>query len=220
MATETRIKNLKEQVYEILKSNILTGVYKPGERLHELEIAGELNVSRSPVREALKQLIGEGLLESIPHKSITVKKFSEKEIIDIFEFRSITEKYSIEKTIENLNDEIRETLERFKNELIEKNKAGDLIDYIQTDSELHQYIIKSSGNTVLYNAVINILTLMGPFREISLGSTKRFSESLDEHLGIIDGILDRDFKKAWGWCESHLQKASEEVLIYLSSKSS
>jgi DNA-binding GntR family transcriptional regulator len=87
MKAEKRIKNLKEQVYEILKSNILTGVYKPGEKIHELDLANELNVSRSPIREALKQLIGEGLLESIPHKSITVKKFSEKEILDIFEFR-------------------------------------------------------------------------------------------------------------------------------------
>ena len=91
------ISTIKDQVYEVIKENILNEHFKPGQRIQELEIAKQLQVSRSPVRSAINELIGEGLLESIPNKSVRVRKLSQKEIVDTFEFRLIIEKYAVKK---------------------------------------------------------------------------------------------------------------------------
>ncbi len=213
-----RMKTIKEQVYEKLKSDVLNGIYKPGERIQELVIAKKLNVSRSPVREALKELIGEGLLVSVPNKSITVKKLSAKEIKDIFDFRNITEKYAIEKTIENIDERIIKKLESIKSEFIKLYQDNDLHRYCKVDSEFHNYLIKSSGNILLHQVVGNVMALIEQFRVISLSSNRRFEESIDEHVTIIDNILKKNKEAACTICSRHLDLAKEEIISYLNSK--
>ena len=90
-----KLATIKEQVYEIIKDKILSGELKSGDWLQESKLAESLNVSRSPVREALKELVGEGLLENIPNKGVFVKTLSIKDIYNIFEFREVMEKYAI-----------------------------------------------------------------------------------------------------------------------------
>ncbi len=213
-----RMKTIKEQVYEKLKSDILNGTYKPGERIQELKIAKKLNVSRSPVREAIKELIGEGLLVSVPNKSITVKKLSVKEIKDIFDFRNITEKYAIEKTIDNLDDRIIKRLESIKSDFKKLYEDDDLHRYCKVDSEFHNYLIKSSGNALLHQVVSNVMALIEQFRVISLSSNQRFEESIDEHVTIIDSILKKDKKNACSVCIRHLDLAKDEIISYLNNK--
>lgn len=209
------ISTIKDQVYNIIKANILNGNLKPGERLQEKKIAEELNVSRSPVREAIKELIGEGLLESIPNKSITVKKLSKKDIIDIFEFRSIIEKYAIENAIKNITEETIKILDEILNELKESYNSNDVDKYIRADIKLHDTLIYLSENMVVYKAFINIFSIIQPFRIISLHSKKRFEESYLEHKGIIEGLKEKDSEKAWKYDSVHLQLAKEEILNYL-----
>ena len=71
------ILTIKDQVYQIIRDNILSEQLKPGDRINEVQIAKDLNVSRSPVRSAINELIGEGLLESIPNKFVKVRKLTE-----------------------------------------------------------------------------------------------------------------------------------------------
>lgn len=210
-----QITTIKEQVYNVIKDNILNGYFKPGEKLQENKIAEELNVSRSPVREAIKELIGEGLLESIPNKSITVKKLSNKDIIDIFEFRSMIEKYAINKTISNLTEEKVKRLDELIEELEESYNANDFHEYCQVDVSIHNEIIFMSGNMVVYNAIKNIFSLMQPFRIISLHSQKRFKESFLEHKEILEGIKEKDFERSWKANSNHLKLAKEEIIKYL-----
>jgi DNA-binding GntR family transcriptional regulator len=210
-----QITTIKEQVYNVIKDNILNGHFKPGEKLQEKKIAEDLNVSRSPVREAIKELIGEGLLESIPNKSITVKKLSNKDIIDIFEFRSMIEKYSINKTISSLTEEKINRINELLKELEDTYNANDLHAYCQVDVNMHNEIIFMSENMVVYNAIKNIFSLMQPFRIISLHSKKRFEESFLEHKEILEGIKEKDFERAWKANSNHLKFAKEEILKYL-----
>lgn len=210
-----QITTIKEQVYNVIKDNILNGYFKPGEKLQEKRIAEDLNVSRSPVREAIKELIGEGLLESIPNKSIYVKKLSNKDIIDIFEFRSMIEKYAIDKTILNLTEEKIKRLDELLEELEESYKANDFHEYCQVDVSIHNEIILMSENMVVYNAIKNIFSLMQPFRIISLHSPKRFDESFFEHKEILEGIKEKNFERAWNANSTHLKLAKEEIIEYL-----
>ena len=213
-----RMKTIKEQVYEVLKKEILEGTHKPGERIQELQVAERLNVSRSPVREAIKELIGEGLLVYIPNKSITVKKLNIKEINEIFDFRNITENYAIRKTVENIDDKIEEKLNRMKTDLIRLHDDKDLHKYCRVDSEFHRFLIESSGNELLYRVVGNAMALIEQFRVISLRSSQRFEESVAEHVAIIDAILKKDIKTACQICSSHLDLARNEIITYLETK--
>lgn len=213
-----RMKTIKEQVYEVLKREILDGSYKPGERIQELQVAKRLNVSRSPVREAIKELIGEGLLEYVPNKSITVKKLSITEINEIFDFRNITERYAIEKTVINLDREIEERLGRMKSDLMRLHHDKDIHLYCRVDSEFHSFLIESSGNRLLYKVVSNVMALIEQFRIISLRSPQRFEDSVGEHVSIIDFILNKDAEAACRVCSNHLDLARNEIISYLKTK--
>src|SRR5690554_6177336 len=96
---------IQEQVYNRIKQNILSETYPQGYHLQEKELAAELGVSRSPVREALKSLSAEGLTESVPHKGVIVKILTEKEICEIYELRAILEYAALENTIKVMNNE-------------------------------------------------------------------------------------------------------------------
>ena len=98
-----------EQVYNRIKDDILSGAYGPGYHLQEKELAEKLGVSRSPVREALKQLSVEGLTVSLPHKGVIVKSLTEVEIHEIFEIRAVLERAALERAIERITEaEIKE----------------------------------------------------------------------------------------------------------------
>lgn len=188
---------------------------KPGNRILENQIADKLNVSKSPIREALKELFGEGLLEIIPNKGVFVKKLTKQDIIDILEFRMIIEKYSIEKTIKrasiksvkNLNDIIIEMEKAFKD--------NDTNKYALIDAKFHGTIYKLSRSKLLYKTASNISNLFQPFRVISLNSKKRFDESLTKHKNIINGLVERNFQKTWKIAKKHLELANIEVIKFL-----
>ena len=107
--TPIRHTTIKEQVYETLKQGILSGAFQPGEWLQEAKIAKSLSVSRSPVREALQQLLGDGLAVNVPNKGVYVKKITTKDMQDIFEVRMCFETIGIQKSAQNLTDEIRKS---------------------------------------------------------------------------------------------------------------
>ncbi|MCY6484609.1 GntR family transcriptional regulator [Clostridium aestuarii] len=210
-----KIVTIKEQVYDIIKELILSGKAKPGEWLQETKLANELNVSRSPVREALKQLVGEGILENIPNKGVFVRTLSKKDIIDIFELRLTLEKYAIKKTIELITTEKLSVFDDIYTKLEENFINNNASEYCKVDTELHNMFFYLSDNMVAYKVNKNTFSMMQPFRIISLRGEQRFKESLIEHKGIIDGIKERNFEKAWGFNKTHLTLAKNEILKYI-----
>lgn len=207
-----RVSTIKEQVYNIIKSDILNGIIKSGEKLQEKDISKSLNVSRSPVREALKELVGEGLVENVPNKGTFVKKLEEKEIIDLFELRVILEQYAMRKTVEEASNEDLKELDEIYERLEGSHSKDDLNEYIKIDTELHNMFFRLSGNLTILNLVENITTLLQPFRVMSLFDRKRFNDSLIEHKNMIDGLKEKDYEKAWQYNSLHLRLAKEEVI--------
>jgi DNA-binding GntR family transcriptional regulator len=206
---------IKEQVYQVIKENIINERLKPGERIQELQIAKELNVSRSPVRSAINELIGEGLLESIPNKSVTVRRLSEKEILDTYEFRVLLERFAIEKLSTNMTSETDRVLADFKQQFMENSGYEHLLSYVEIDNRFHTFLIETAGNEMISETLHRISTLVTPFRVISLKSRKRFTESVEEHIGMIDAIRAGNADLAVRCCEIHLTLAKNEIVSYL-----
>lgn len=210
-----KIVTIKEQVYDIIKELILSGMAKPGDWLQETKLANELNVSRSPVREALKQLVGEGILENIPNKGVFVRVLSEKDIIDIFEVRLTLEKYALKKTIEFITLEKKSVFQDIYDKLEENFNNNNVSEYCKIDTKFHDMFFYFSNNMIAYNVNKNTFSMMQPFRIISLRGKQRFKDSLREHKGMTDAIKEEDFKKAWNFNKTHLTLAKNEILKYI-----
>ena len=210
--TPIRYTTIKDQVYNILKEQILNGTFQPGEWLQEAKIAKSLSVSRSPVREALQQLLGDGLAINIPNRGVFVKKITVKDMQDIFEVRSCFESIGIQKSVDTLTDEVRDELLEIKDNLIKSYETGDKASYIMEDTRLHKLIIKLSGNQLIIDLSVRIYTMEHLSRTTSLYDDKRFRESLAEHVGVIDNILEGNTEQALVYNERHLRLAREVSL--------
>ncbi len=209
------ISTIKDQVYSVIKENILNENLKPGQRIQELQIAKELNVSRSPVRSAINELIGEGLLESIPNKSVTVRRMSEKDILDAYEFRLVVEGFAVQRVIELMDDGIAANLARFRDRFAETADYSQIQDYVKIDTDFHEFLVNTAGNSIFKEALGRVAVMITPFRIFSLSSQQRFLDSIEEHTGLIDAMLRRDAAGASEICNAHLRLAKEEIIKHL-----
>lgn len=140
----------REYIKEVLMERILGGVYAPGERLIELQIADELNCSQGPVREALRELEALKLVESEPYKGTRVRSISEREIDDAYQVRSVLEQLAAELAAPVLKGNVaalKEEHDAFC--LAAKNK--DFKTFVEHDMEFHRRILEASGNEMLLN---------------------------------------------------------------------
>ena len=138
-----------DEVYNILKSRILTCEYKPGQLIFEKEIVDELGVSRTPVREALNILNGEGLLHIIPKKGIQITSLSVKKMKQIYEIRKILEPVSVSQAIRNIKPSHIEYLTNLDKTLRTGFDRSDVTDIFKYGMDIHLYIADLSGNEVL-----------------------------------------------------------------------
>lgn len=209
------VSTIRNQVYTILKNNICSGSYAPGQWLLEKELTKNLCVSRSPVREALRQLAVDGLIVEIPNKGVFVKEFSVKDMEEIFDVRVLLENHAIDCLKSRLTTTGKEQLLECKFKLERSHRSGDLQQYIIEDSQLHCLLVELSENALLESMYTRVLSMIHQFRIYSLISNKRFEESLYEHSEVIHCILSGDFEEAKSINYRHLQLARDKIIEHL-----
>lgn len=209
---------IRLQVYEILKTRLINNYYKPGHRLSEQEICEELQVSRSPVREAFRQLESDGLIESNANKGVTVKAFSNEDIIHFYEIEMNIQIGTVGNRPKELSPEQITTFNELKNKFKEAYNKNDLNAYLSHCEKLHMEIVRLSGNPFAEDIYKRIGVLNHRFRLLSLKDSKRFKESYSEHIQIIDAILKNDIDKAKKVLKTHFNKAAQ-VLTFTTPSS-
>ncbi len=209
------VMTMSHQVYQILKEEIISGIYRPNDWLQEKELAAKLNVSRSPVREALRQLAADGLVREVPNKGMFVRAFTPKEITEIFEVRKMLESYSILALKDKLTEAQKEVFQQYREELTQCHAANDLENYIEADSAFHRYIVECTGNTILMDLYRKVRTMNMLFRIFSLSTQQRFDESQKEHVTIIDSLLANDMEQALQINDRHLSLAKDTAVKHI-----
>lgn len=204
-----KVLTVKQQVYQIIKNDIRNGVYKPDQQINEVELSNRLNISRSPIRESLRQLVSDGLAVEYPNRGVFVKKFSKEEIDNIYDFRVLIESYAIEECSKNINEKTVKQLNSFKENLTKLYEQGDLDSYIEEDEMLHQTIVDMCNNSIIIDAYDRVNSMNKQFRALSLMDKKRFDESIEEHIGIIDNILNGNYDEAITINKVHLIRAKK-----------
>lgn len=199
-------KFLRDLVYEKLQQSLLEEKFNPGDKITEKEIAEELGVSRTPVREALYRLAATGLIKIIPHRGFIVSKWTVKELKDVMAVRMVLEKLTIKLAIENI---LPEEIEELKTLVIEIEKAVKLKN-ISKSSDLntlfHDKIILASRNKELFEIMKSLKNKICGFRIISLYSPKRLDKSLEEHREILVALTNKDISHAQELIQKHIQR--------------
>jgi len=212
-------KPLRELVLEALREAIFNGVFQPRERLMEIQIAEELGVSRTPVREALRKLELEGFIVMVPRKGAYVADLSLKDIEDVFEIRIALEGLAASLSAERITDEELEIMERLLVEKAEAIKSMNMEKLIEVDTQFHEIIYRSSRNERLSNIISNLREQIQRFRTTSLAYPGRMQRSLEEHRSIVEAIQARDPVLAKQLVQEHIENAEHTLLETLKKES-
>ena len=224
---ERRLKPIDFQVYnkplhgivlEILREAIVSGLLKPGEKLMEAQLADEMGISRTPVREAIRKLELEGFVHMIPRKGACVAEYSEKDIIDTFRIRLALEKLAIELAVEGITDSEIDELQKVLDEERVSIEAGQLEAMVDKDVEFHDVIYRVSGNQRLIQIMGNLREQISRFRFVSLGGQGRGKEVLVEHGRIVDAFRKRDLKLALEGTEEHIRNTQNALMTAIKEK--
>lgn len=205
-------KPLREVVFEALREAIINGTLKPGERMMEIQLAEQLGVSRTPVREAIRKLELEGFVVMIPRKGAYVAGISLKNIADVFEVRAALEALAAGLAAERITSDELEELERMlvrKGECIEEERLEELIEI---DTLFHEAMYKASRNEKLEQMIHNLREQIQRFRSTSLAYPGRMKEALEEHKKIVEAIADRDVALAQQLAREHIENAENSML--------
>ena len=212
MTAKRTITTIREQVYQILRDDICQGVYEPGTRLQEVDLATNLNVSRSPVREALRQLAADGLLLEIPNKGVYVKEFTVKDIEEIYDLRVMLESYGILHSTGHITSMRRERLLGMLADMEADLQRGDLKSYTSIDEQLHNHIVHLGDNSLINDTYDRVRSMNQQFRILSLMDEQRFRESLDEHREIVHALVTGNLRRADEINRHHLELARATIL--------
>lgn len=209
---ESNLSSLRGRVFIQLENDILNGKYQPGESLIEMKLSEELGVSRTPIREAIRQLELEGLVQTVPNKGATVKGISAQDIEDIYTIRMMIEglaaKWAAEKITKPELDELKEALD-FEEFYTYRNDIEHLLKF---DSKFHDIIFKASKSKPLMHTLSTFHHYVQRARNASFGSPGRALEVLAEHKAIYQAITARDAEMAEKLTTEHVRNASNNLL--------
>lgn len=209
MAAKRSIQTMGDQVYAILRKDICEGRFAPGARLQEIELSEALGVSRSPIREALRRLVSDGLLFTVPNKGTYVKEFTCRDIDEIFDMRVMLESYSISRSQKNMTPERKQQLFDILQVLEQTHIEDDLEEYTRADEELHNAIVALANNSLVNSTYARVRSMNQQFRVFSLADRTRFDDSLEEHRSIIHALVNGDTAEADRINRVHLELACQ-----------
>ncbi len=203
--------SLRGKVFVRLENDIINGKYKQGESLNESRVANELKVSRTPVREAIRQLELEGLVAYIPNKGAIVKGLSPEDIRDIFEIRMKIEGLAAKRAAANITPgqlkELREVLD-FQEFY---TKRGDAERILKMDTKFHEIIFKASGSRHLDRTLTAFHHYIQSVRILSLKDIQRAQNALNEHFAILRAIETGDRENAENLMSEHIRHATNRM---------
>lgn len=204
-------KPLREVIFNTLREAIITGELKPGMRLMEVQLAEKMGVSRTPIREAIRKLELEGLVNMIPRKGAHVADLSVKDIIDVLEVRASLDGLATSLAAARITESELKELKQVQEQFISYMERGNLQGTVRKDVEFHDIIYRSSRNDKLIQIVSNLSEQVHRFRIIYLKDFSSPRNVAKEHAEIIEAIASKDPEVAQKMAAKHIK--NQEVTI-------
>ncbi len=207
---------LRGRVFETIRENILNGVYNENDELREAALGAELGVSRTPVREALKQLELEGLVKIIPNRGAFVTGISQKDVHDIYMIRSLIEGLCARWATENITDAQVEELEEIillSEFHLNRDKAEQSNQVVELDGKFHQVLYEACDSRILQHVLSDFHKYVRLARKTSVADRSRAEKSIQEHKEILQAIKDKDAVRAEHWANAHMMNVMANLKI-------
>jgi len=206
---------LSKKVYRVLKARIIKGGLSQDGKLFEAKIAKRLGVSRTPVREAIKELAAEGLVKMTPNQGVVVINVSIEDLQEVLQIRRALEGLATSMAAEKIHPEEIAKLEGIiqKMRMIVSKPNPDVVAYSELNAQLHNLILKVCGNKQLMKICNNLSSSDHRFRIRSLrNNPERLKYSLQEHQSIVDVLKEKDSKQAERLSKKHINNVLKNIL--------
>ncbi len=209
---------LRDMVFDVLMSAIMMGQLSPGERLLEVQLAEEMGVSRTPVREAIRRLELEGFVVMVPRKGAYVAGLSVNDIESVYEIRTALETLAVRLAAQRMEDEDYQYLEELSLEMRETWQGGNVENWVGLDAKFHEALYKFSRNERLVQLMSNVMEQISRYRIISLANMQVRHNSLAEHEMLIEALRNRDSEAAAAAVAKHIENTKDSLLQMLQTK--
>jgi DNA-binding GntR family transcriptional regulator len=202
---------LREQVKEVLLARILDGVYAPGDRLVEIQLAGELGVSQAPVREALRELETLRFVFSEPFKGTRVRGVSREEVVEIYPVRAALEGLAARLAAVGLRGEVDPLRDLFE-AMLRAAEAGDLREQVALDVAFHRRIVEAAGNRTLLETWAS-LRIEARTLITFLKADIDLLDLAETHRPVLEALADRDPDRAETSLRRHVESFGELIRL-------
>lgn len=207
-----RFQTKNESIYETLKDEIYKNKYEFGERLEMNRLAKRFECSEIPVREALKKLSVEGLIEFKAYIGATVSTVSFKQITEIFQLRTVLESFATELATSNLTENDLKYLK----DILDKSKEAfenlDFTEFEKLNIDFHMEIYKKSENELLLEKIKELWNNSARYPSVFEQNSEHIAQSIKEHDKIYEALLNRDANSARKYTIEHKERAGNEIL--------
>jgi DNA-binding GntR family transcriptional regulator len=201
-----------KRIADHLRSRIVEGKIEPGERLNELALAAELGVSRSPIREALAQLAGEGLVHLVPYKGTFVTALSESRLKDLLDFRLALEQFAVRRAIERARPEDFDRFGKLIHTIALHAESGNLNGAVDADLSVHEYLIGLAGSAHLAQTYKAMLGEMRLYIAQTSRHYDNVGELATEHAALLAAMRDGKIEEAVTLIASHITHGFNRAL--------
>jgi len=183
---------LRERVHEHLKAEILANRYAPGSTLLEVPLSEELGVSRGPIREALRSLEAEGLVEITPRRGAVVTSLTKRDFLDAYQLRESLEALGVRLAIPRLSEPALAALDARIDAMVVFASEDDFDAFFDANARFHEAIVGASENRKLIEVYRRLMAQMGPYRRPSARLRGNLDNSIAEHREIVAAARARD----------------------------
>lgn len=221
MQSEPAHRQLRNVVADRMRDEILNGRYKPGEWLRQERIAQDLGVSQMPVREALKELAAEGLVEHIPYRGARVIVFSPEDILDLYSHRAFLESRAASIAARVISDQELVKIQAIQAEIEKFGAPEHVVKYRELNRSLHQHIYMASGRDYLIRALNQMWATFPTMLIANFAATvqqplpERDRVDVEEHRAIVSALTARDSAAAELAMRKHILTTAEHLVNFL-----
>jgi DNA-binding GntR family transcriptional regulator len=200
------------RLYETLAEEIITGTLVPGQRLEERELAERFEVSRTPIREALRGLQERGLVEIMPRRGIVVATISIERLQTLLEAQCELEALCARRASEAMTSMERQELELLHAQSAEQAKREDHVGYLETNRQFHSLIARGTHNDMLISMLGDLRERLAPFRQAQSDVERRLEVAQREHDAVVRAVVDGKPEAAFVAMRNHDARLSTNVL--------
>ena len=207
---------IKEVVYESLRKTLIESKIPIGERFIEKEYSDRLNISRTPVRESLKQLESEGLVKYIPRTGVVVNRITKEDVIEIYEIRSHMDFLVATEAMKHIQQSDADKIYKLLDQTEIANKENNLEEVVRLFSLFNTELYALSKMKILPNIISTLNNYLHKFRKISIADKTRREKAIVEHREITKAIVNKDRDLAEVIIKKHLYDSLDVVLLEIS----